>query len=143
MNYLSGFLTAVCASAVFIGALYMICPEGSMNKSVTYLLGLVFILCVTAASGVTVKNADFTIPSVTVSEAGTEEGLKNAAEFVYKSSLKSSGIDFKEITVCTNNLGESRINISKIRIVSDAPKEKIIAALGEAAKTYEVEIVNE
>ena len=62
MNYLTSFLTAICASAVFIGGLYMLCPEGNMSKTVTYILGLVFILSVTAASGVTVKNVDFQLP---------------------------------------------------------------------------------
>lgn len=143
MNYLSSFLTAVCASAVFIGALYMICPDGSINKSVTYLLGLVFILCVTAASGVTVKNADFNFQTQTVSADSHNDSLIKAAEFVYKSSLKSAGIDFKEITVCTNNFDKDRISISKIRIVSNCPAEKIKVALGEAAKAYEVEIINE
>ena len=143
MNYLASFLTAVCASAVFIGALYMICPDGNMNKSVTYLLGLVFILCVTTASGITVKKTDFTFPAVTVSAKSTEESMKKAAEFVYGSALKSSGIDFKEITVCTNNSESGSINISKIKIVSSCPQQKIIAALGEAANTYEVEVVNE
>lgn len=143
MNYLTSFLTAVCASAVFIGALYMICPDGCMNKSVTYLLGLVFILCVTAASGVTVKNVDFDFSEQTTSAMSSEESLVNAAEFVYRSSLKSAGIEFKEINVCTNNSREDSISINKIRIVSNCPAEKIIAALGEAAVAYEVEIVNE
>ena len=143
MNYLTSFLTAVCATAVFIGALYMICPDGSMNKSVTYLLGLVFILCVTAASGVTVKNVDFSFPTQTASAQSSKDSLIKAAEFVYKSSLKSAGIEFKEITVCTNNLEKDSISISKIRIVSNCPAEKIMAALGEAAEAYEVEIINE
>ena len=87
MNYLASFLTAVCASAVFIGALYMICPDGCMNKSVTYILGLVFILCVTAASGVTVKNGNSDFPKITVSAENTEENLKAAAEVVYSRAL--------------------------------------------------------
>lgn len=143
MNYFTSFLTAVCASAVFIGALYMICPDGVMNKSVTYILGLVFILCVTSASGVTVKNIQPAIPTITETEDNSEEGLRKMAEIVYGNALKTSGIEFSKITVCTNKSKSGSISISKIEIISHSPKDKIIAALGQVASAYEVEIINE
>ena len=43
MNALNSFITAVCAACVIIGAAYLICPDGSMQKPVKYVLSLVFI----------------------------------------------------------------------------------------------------
>lgn len=143
MNYLTSFLTAICAASVFIGALYMLCPDGAMSKTVTYVLGLCFILCVTAASGVTVKNIDFTFTPSEYTYADSSESLIASAEYTYSFALKSAGIDFSKITVCTTKNDSGSISISKVEIVSKESAEKIRAALGEAAQLNEVQIINE
>lgn len=143
MNIITSLLTAFCASAVFIGALYMICPDGAMNKTVKFVLGLVFLLSVIAASGITLSQADisFEIPK---QEAADTAALDTAAaEYVYSYALKNSGIDFSEITVCTDKSADGSIYISKVIIKSEENREKILSALGEAAKNIEVEIKNE
>lgn len=143
MNYLASFLTAVCAASVFIGALYILCPEGNMSKTVAYALGLVFILSVTAASGITVKSVDISLPETEYSVDDSEESLVAAAEYVYSYALKSEGIDFSEIEVFTNKSEDGSISISKVRILSSEDRGKIIAALGSTAEALEVEIINE
>lgn len=143
MSYLTSFLTAICASAVFIGALYMLCPDGSMSKPVTYILGLIFILSVISASGMTVKKADISLPQTEYTLADSDDNLIAAAEYVYSSVLEKSGINFSKITVCTNKTESGGISISKVQIVSKDDKEKILSALEQTAQTTEVEIIYE
>ena len=142
MKIFSGLLTSFCASSVFIGVLYILCPNGVMSKSVKYLLSLAFLLSVTAVS-FTVKRSglDFDVSGYTA--ADSEAVDKAAARQVYATALKNAGINFKEITVCTNKAEDGSIIISKIIIHSDAESQKIRDALGEAAENYEVEIINE
>ena len=121
----------------------MLCPEGNMSKTVTYILGLVFILSVTAASGVTVKNVDFQLPKAEYTLADSDESLVYSAEYVYSYALKKAGIKFSEITVCTNKTKSGSISISKVRIVTSEDREKITSALGDIVGAVEVEIVYE
>ncbi len=143
MQFFTQLITSFCASCVFMGALFILCPEGALKKPVKYLLGLVFIISVTASAGITVRRAnfDFTPPE---SEFYDETELKTAgAEYVYAYALEASGINFKKITVLTNKAEDGSIIINKIVINSDCERGKILEALGEAAKNYEVETVHE
>ncbi len=143
MSYIKGLLTAFCAACVIIGALFMLCPDGALKKSVKYLLSLVFVLSIIAASGLKIKefHTEFTTPEIsinTISELDTA-----SARFVYAQCLSSAEIDFSQITVCTDKSADGSIIISKVIIRSLCEREKIIAALGEAAKHTEVEVINE
>ena len=132
-----------CASAVFIGALYMLCPDGVMNKTVKYILGLCFLLSVISVSGITAEmpQIDFTLPE---SAKETERSLDiSSAEYVISRMLTASGIEFSQITVCTDKSQNGSIFINKVIILSSAEREKILSCLGEMAKNYEVEIINE
>lgn len=143
MNFLSSVLITFCAACVFIGALYMLCPDGVMSKPVKYILGLCFLITVISAAGITVKtpDIDFSLPE-TVTE-DTESLEIASAEYVYSYILTAANIDFSQITVCTDKSDDGSIIINKVIIRSDCQREKIIEALGEAAKNHEVEIINE
>lgn len=143
MNFLSSVLITFCAACVFIGALYMLCPDGVMSKPVKYILGLCFLITVISAAGITVKtpDIDFSLPE-TVTE-DTESLEIASAEYVYSYLLTAANIDFSQITVCTDKSDDGSIIINKVIIRSDCQREKIIEALGEAAKNHEVEIINE
>lgn len=142
MNYISSFLIAFCVASVFIGGLYMLCPDGAINKSVKYLLSLVFLLTVISAAGITVKNTEFNI-DFTSPEVSTEALETASAEYVYSYALKSAGVEFEEIEIFTTKAANGSISINKVVIYSDSPRDRVIAALGEAAKNIEVEIINE
>lgn len=114
-----------------------------MSKSVTYILGLVFILSVTAASGITVKNVDFSLPEAEYALADSDESLVYSAEYVYSYVLEKAGIKFSKITVCTNKTENGSISISKVQIVTSEEREKIISALGDTVSAVEVEIIYE
>ena len=82
--------------------------------------------------------------SFEASAATSGEELKAAAaRYVYGQALRSSEINFSEITVCTDKNEDGSIVISKVIIYSDADKERIRSALGSAAENIEVEIINE
>ena len=143
MNFFAQIVTAFSVAAVFIGALYMICPDGAISKSVRYVLGLAFILTLITAAGITVKRTDIDFNFTSVTETDTSQTLISAARYVYSYTLTKQGINFKEITVCTNKAQDGSIIINKIVINSDCEKEKIIKALSQVAQNYEVEIINE
>lgn len=143
MSYFSSLLTAICAACILIGALYMLCPDGTMKKSVSYILGLVFLLSVISAAGITVRKGDIDMSLPKTSQVDNTASLTVSAEYVYSSALKAAGIDFEEITVCTNKSENGSISISKVLIRSDCEKHRILEALGEAAKNFEVEVTNE
>ncbi len=142
MGYIASFLTSFCAAAVFIGALYMLCPEGVMSKSVKYILSLCFLVSVISAAGITVKRVDLELSFSAPAVSSAELQIKNA-EFVYSYALDSAGIEFSSIEIFTDKLEDNSIVINKVRIKSGSEKQKIISALGEAAKNIEVEVINE
>lgn len=143
MKFFTQLITSFCASTVFIGAIFMLCPEGKMSKSVRYLLSLVFILTVITACCVTVKTPNFSLESFEVYEEDSSQSLIAAAKYVYSFALTKEGINFKEITVCTNKDADGGIVINKVIINSNCEKEKILKALSEVSENYEVEIINE
>lgn len=143
MNSFNSFIVTVCACCILIGILYIISPNGEISKTVKYLLSLVFIITVVGATKITVKTADLDF-TVSQSEDISSEQLQiSAAEYVYSYALTENGINFREITVCTDKSEDGSIVISKVIIYSDCEKEKIMQALGSNAEIREVEIVNE
>lgn len=142
MGGLLSFAVAFSAGCVFIGALLMICPDGVMAKPVKYILSLVFLLIIIAsASGI--GGLDFKIPETGDTEAIENDIQVTAAQYVYARALNSAGVNFEKITVCTDKSSDGSIVISKVIIVSDGEPQRIIEALDVAAKSYEVEIINE
>lgn len=143
MNFIVSFLTSFCVACIFIGSLYIICPEGNLAKSVKYLLSLLFIVIVISCGRLTFKESDFTLPYTETQAINTEELEISSAKYVYSYILKANDINFNKITVCTDKLTDGSIVISKVIIYTDCEKTKVLNALGEFAKTREVEIINE
>lgn len=142
MNYITSFLTAFCVSSVFIGCLHIICPEGNLSKPVKYLFSLLFIvIIISSATFFTDTEIDFTAPTVNIE---SQDELQIAsAEYIFSYVLSANGINFSEITVCTDKSADSSIVISKVIIHTDCKKEKVLTALGELSKNREVEIIND
>lgn len=143
MNFLSAFATAFCASCVFIGALYMLCPDGAMNRSIKYIFALVFILLVVSAALPFSKGIDIDFEEFSQENIQTDELDGYTAWYTYALALEKAGIDFKEIEVCTDKTEEGGIYISKVIIYSECERSKILKALGMEYGNIEVEIINE
>lgn len=143
MSYLNSFLMSFCVSAIFIGAVFLICPGGKMSKPVKYILTLVFtVVIITSVSN---KNfdldfSDFKVPTV---DADGEELKIQSAEYVLGEVLRQNGVNFSKITVCTTKAEDDSIVISKVIVFSQESQDKILDALSEIVKNYEVEIKNE
>ena len=143
MSYLNSFLMSFCVSAIFIGAVYLICPGGKMSKPVKYILTLVFtVVIITSVSN---KNfdldfSDFKVPTV---DTDGEELKIQSAEYVLGEVLRQNGVNFSKITVCTTKAEDDSIVISKVIVFSQESQDKILDALSEIVKNYEVEIKNE
>lgn len=126
-----------------IGAFYMLCPDGSMGKSVRYILSLCFIVSVLAATSFNIGdikiNTDYSLPDIV-----TQESMQTAAaEYTYAAALEKAGINFRKITVCTDKTESGSIIISRVIVYSDCEAAKIREALGAVAENYKVEIINE
>lgn len=143
MNVLREVITAFCAASIFIGALYIICPDGVMNKSVKYILSLIFLITIVTATGITVKKADFNFNIPEYNEANAEPLDVAAAEYAYAYALQAADINFSKITVCTDKTQNGSIVINKVIICSTCEKSQILQALGEVSTNFEVEIINE
>ena len=143
MNVFSSFAAAFCSAIVFIGSLYMLCPEGAVSKSLKYILGLVFLLSVISAAAIAVGKWDFKMPELELDYGETVSLQVSAAEYVYEYALSENDIDFSKITVCTDNLENGSISISKVIIYTDCEESRVLAALSEVAENTEVEIVND
>lgn len=142
MSYINTFLISFCAAAVFIGALYMLCPDGAMQKPIKYLLSLVFLLSVISVAGVTVKNADINLVVTPTQADATDLEITNA-RYVYAYILKNADIEFSEIEIFTNKAEGGGIIINKVIIHSGCERQKIVDALMEATKNIEVEVIND
>lgn len=143
MNYISSVLIAFCVSAVFIGSLFMLCPDGTMSKTVRYMLGICFILSVITAAGFTAPKKDvkfdFSHPDTEVND----DILLTCAEYTYGYALQAAGIDYEEILIFTDKTESDSISITKVSVKTACPKEKVLEALGQVAENIEVEIENE
>lgn len=143
MNYLASFITSFCAACVFIGALYMLAPDGVMHKSVKYILTLVFVLSVISAAAITAKNRNIEIDKFSAEEINTAALDEETAHFVFESTLKGCEIEFSKITVCTNKTESGSISISKVIICTHCPEEKIMTALNGLTENIEVVVEND
>lgn len=143
MNFIYSVLTAFCAACIFIGTLYILCPEGAISKSVKYLLSLVFLVSVIAATGAVVKKGDIELPAVTTPEINTQNLDSANAELFYSYLLNREGIEFSKISVCTDKSDDGSIIISKVLIYSSQSCEEILKVLAGVAEKTEVEIINE
>ena len=142
MTRLSDFFITFCVSAIFIGALLIICPSGQISKSVKYILSLVFTLLIISSA----LKIDFDLnltPNNNAISSHTEALDTQSAAYVYGQCLKAANIEFSKISVLTNKTEDGSIVISKVLIFSKEDENKILSALSLVAQNFEVEIINE
>lgn len=143
MNFLSSVITAFCAACIFIGSLYILCPDGAVSKSIKYILSLVFLISVIAAAGAVTNKGNIILPSPSNYKIDTEALDTANAELIYSYLLRLGGIDFTKISVYTDKSEDGSIIISKVLIYSNQSREEILECLDGAAENTEVEIINE
>ena len=143
MNWFKSFVTAFCTAGICFGALFIICPSGKMERSVKYVLSLCFLVIIVAVAGVGIKNAELEFKFDTETMIETENIDNATVKYVFSKVLRDAGINFKEILTFTDNDGKNGISCTKVKIVTDCSKERVVSALGGEIEGFEVEVVNE
>lgn len=143
MSYFTEIVSAFCVVCVFVGALYMLCPEGKLSKSVKYVLSLVFLVSVMAVAGMGKGEFDFDINFSQKEDISIDQIENLNLKFAFEEILQKNGINFKEIEIFTDKLENGGISINKVIIRSDCEKEKIFAALADITDSIEVEVIDE
>ncbi len=143
MKWINSFLTAFCAAGVCFGALFVICPDGKIGRSVKYLISLCFLVVIIALAGVNIKKSDVKVDFDFEQQINTEETQKLIAKQAFETALRNAGINFKEIIVFADILEGGGIKINKVVVYSDCPLSQIITAFGGEREDFEVEVRNE
>lgn len=141
MKAIVSFAAAVCSSAVLIGALQLIAPDGAMSRPVKYVLGLAFTATV-AAAAIPLGRAEIGIGASQAAATESELLYAASAEYVYARLLEAAKTDFNKITVCTDKSEDGSIIITEVIVYSERPREEITEALGAVAENYRVEVIN-
>ncbi len=137
------FFTSFCVGSILIGSLYIICPEGNISKHVKYVFSLIFLIIVISAANIPLKSISADIFSEKENIIETEGLDKSSAEYVFAYTLKNQNINFSKISIFTDKTNDGSIVITKVVIVTNEPKEKVINALDGLLDNREVEIINE
>lgn len=143
MSYLTEIVAAFCVVCVFIGALFMLCPEGKLSKSVKYVLSLVFLVSVMSVAGMGRGKINFDFNFNQPVNLQTEQIDNLNLRLGVEELLRKNEINFEEIEVFTDKLENGGISINKVIIRSDCEKEKIFAALADIKDLIEVEVIDE
>ena len=123
MNNISAWIVQMCICTIAVVITENLLPEGSVRKSVYFILGLIVLMCFTAP----LKSFDFeslNIKSDTLSldenaawfDRMTEETFKSNISALVEKSLEDINITAKNIEVFTDIDKDNCISISKVRI---------------------------
>lgn len=141
MSSITSFIISFCGSCILLGFLYMLCPSGSMSRSVKYVFCLCFICCI-VGTVTNISSPDFDEFNKSKSDMIiTEQSAETTAQMVFGEALKSANINFRKIEVDTNKLGDGSIVIIRVTVYTDQTAQKILDAIG--SESYEVVVVNE
>ncbi|MBR6501949.1 MAG: hypothetical protein IKT42_00745 [Clostridia bacterium] len=118
----------------------MLCPAGSINKSVRYVFCLCFICCIIGVA--TNISVDFSWFNVTKTDTIlTEQNVGVTAQMVFGEALKAKNINFRKIVIDTNKLNDGSIVINRVTVYTSETSQKVLDAIG--SDSYEVMVVNE
>ena len=140
MNAAKGFIAAFSGGCVFLGALYILVPEGKLSKAVKYTVSLCF-LCVILSAATATCNASFPEFKVSKGDFDDERLSADSARLVFANALTSAGINFSKIIVFTDKSEDGGIIITEVYVYTEAPSEAVSAAIG--SDSYKLVVVNE
>lgn len=143
MSKILQIVLGICAALVFIGAVQIIAPQKAMKKSVNFVLGVVFVL-VLLVPVTGFKDVRLSFDNFESEEIFASSDLSvYTAEYLVKAALDGAKINYKSVEIFTDILEDNRISITKVKVVSNAAKEEIAAALAELVSGEAVEVINE
>lgn len=139
MNALFEFTASFCAVCVISAALYMLCPAGTMQKSLKYVFGLIIVVSIMSAIP-SLKNITADFETKPQNTASNEEMQLLNLRLTFETALKNQGIEFSKITVCTDKSEDGSIKITKVEVVTYEDAEKVRSVLGGEDCGYTIEV---
>ena len=141
MKSISQIVMGISASAIFIGALFILSPSGNTNKSVRYVFALAFLCsCVAMFSGVSGFKFDLTPKNKTPDYTTAANLTEHQAEYICAAALRDKNISFDKISVSTDIDEKTGIFISNIEVYSSVDEELIKKIINETVETKEVTV---
>lgn len=143
MSAFRDFAVSFCTVGIGLGAFILLCPAGKFEKTVRYVLGVVFLICVLSFVPI-LKSVS--MPKISASSnlfAFSESLSVTAFRLTLETALKENQINFKDLTVCTDISENGSIVIYKVVIKTEEPQEKILDILGNSVGNCEVEVQHE
>ncbi len=141
MNVFSQFILGISAAAVLIGALFMILPSGSMQKSVKYAFSLTFIcICATAFLTLGKINFDFKVSSSAPDTANAQALTTAMAQQICGAVLKEKAITYEKIYVNTDKDETDSIFINSVTVYSSGDAALIEQAIRNAVEVKTVTV---
>lgn len=141
MNGFSSFIISFCVGCIMLGFLDMLCPSGSMSKSVKYIFCLCFVCCIICTVAAIPEPNFSYFKSNNTTEIITEQNVASTAQSIFAEALHQTGLNFRKIMVDTNKLSDGSIVISKVTVYTSESAQNINAAIG--SDSYEVDVINE
>ena len=141
METVKNIAASISVSAVVIGAVYIICPDGVMSRQMKFIAGLIMILSFSAPFlGLNIKMPE--LSASTDYSASAQNMLEGQAKYVAQAALSGAGIVYDDIKVFMDISPTGDISIYRIYLygVSDDRASQI---LKENLAGCEVVIVNE
>lgn len=141
MNTLSGIILGISSSAILIGSLFILCPSGSMGRTLRYVFTLVFLCCCVALF-LKIGKVELDFPEYDTAVDNTAAANMTAAqaEYICRAALIDQNISFSRINVFTDIDETGSIFIKRIEVVSTDSAEKIRQTIENTVVTKEVEV---
>lgn len=116
MDSIRELATVFCAVSVFVGTIGIL-TGGALDKSMGYILSLIFLASVVSALHSGNFNIELKGEQAMAQNSENEERLSEyQAEYICKEILKEQSISFEKITATANKTEDGSIIISEIRI---------------------------
>lgn len=110
-----------------------------MSKTVRYALSVFMLFCIVSAAmlftGTKIKPD---IPTVNIEK---NDMSAVAARQTFAEALRREGIDFSEITVCTDKSDDGSISITEVTVYTSVSEERINEIIG--SDDYDVRVIYE
>ncbi len=139
MNAIKEFTVTFCTACIFAGGVRMLCARSNMSRSVQYALSL-FMLCCIIGAAAGFGSLQFELPSAH-ERGSTVDASAFLAEQTFETALKNEGVEFNEITVCTDKNDDGGISIIEVVVKTDESYDRVAAVIG--SEDYSLRVENE
>ena len=142
MEVIRDIAASISVSAVIIGAIHILAPDGKNGRQLRYIAGLLLIVAVVAPFAGASISFDLEQAETTL-HIDSEAMLKNQIENVVAELLRSEGIEFGIIKPYMDISPDGSISIYRIYVSHASEAEKAKQIIGENFTGCEVEVGNE